>query len=78
DYLRKLMLLKIDPELIKTIAPGETKEAKEIIEKQSKEFDEKRLRKTLDLLLEAENKTKYSSIQQLPLELALIESMENE
>jgi DNA polymerase-3 subunit gamma/tau len=77
DYLRKLMLLKIDPELIKTIAPGETKEAKEIIEKQSKEFDEKRLRKTLDLLLEAENKTKYSSIQQLPLELALIESMED-
>jgi len=76
DYLRKLMLLKINSELINTILPGETKEIKELAKKQSEEFNEKTLRKTLDLLLEAENKTKYSSIQQLPLELALLESME--
>jgi DNA polymerase-3 subunit gamma/tau len=76
DYLRKLMILKIDKELISVILPGETKEVKEIIQKQAADFNEKNLRNILNLLLEAENKTKYSSIQQLPLELALIESME--
>ncbi|MBP6914275.1 DNA polymerase III subunit gamma/tau [Candidatus Parcubacteria bacterium] len=76
DYLRKLMLLKIDSGLINVVLPGETKETKEIILKQSKEYEEKSLRNLLDLLLEAGNKAKYSSIQQLPLELALLESME--
>jgi DNA polymerase-3 subunit gamma/tau len=76
DYLRNLMLLKIDSELVNIILPGETKQVKDIILNQAKEYEEKTLRKTLELLLEAQNKTKYSSIQQLPLELALIESME--
>lgn len=76
DYLRNLMLLKIDSSLVNVVLPGETKQEKEIILNQAKEYEEKALRKTLELLLGAENKTKYSSIQQLPLELALIESME--
>ncbi len=76
DYLRKLLMLKIDSQLIDVLLPGETKEVKETAIKQAKELKEEGLRKMLDLLLEAENKTKYSSIQQLPLELALIEAIE--
>jgi DNA polymerase III delta subunit len=75
DYLRKLLILKIDSDLIGSIMPGETKEVKENAQKQSKEFTEENLKKTLNLLLDADNKSKYASIQQLPLELAVIESI---
>jgi len=65
DYLRKVLMLKIDSQLIDTLLPGETKEVKETAVRQAKELKEDKLRKTIDLLLEAESKTKYSSIQQL-------------
>ncbi|MFA5009020.1 MAG: DNA polymerase III subunit gamma/tau [Candidatus Paceibacterota bacterium] len=76
DYLRKLLILKIDPGLVESIMPGETKNLKERAISQAESFDEKYLKKLLDLTLEAEGKSKYASIQQLPLELAIIESME--
>ncbi|MDD5098364.1 MAG: hypothetical protein PHD31_01435, partial [Candidatus Pacebacteria bacterium] len=75
DYLRKLLILKIDSDLIDTVMPGETKELVETAQKQAEKFSENDLKKTLNLLIEAENKSKYASIQQLPLELALIESI---
>lgn len=75
DYLRKLLILKIDSGLISSIMPGETKEVKETAQKQANEFTEENLKKTLNLLLDADNKSKYASIQQLPLELAVIESI---
>ena len=75
DYLRKLLILKIDSDLIDTVMPGDTKELKETAIKQAERFSENDLKKTLNLLIEAENKSKYASIQQLPLELALIESI---
>lgn len=72
-YLRKLMILQISPSLAESIAIGETKETKEKLIAQSKEFNGEDLKHLLDLLLDAENKRKYSSIVQLPLELALVE-----
>jgi DNA polymerase-3 subunit gamma/tau len=75
DYLRKLLILKIDPNLTESIMPGETKDLKERAVKQATEFEEVSLKKLLDLILEAENKGKYASIQQLPLELAIIEGL---
>lgn len=75
DYLRKLLILKIDSKLIDSIMPGETKEVKEKAQKQAGEFGEENLKKTLNLLIDADNRSKYASIQQLPLELALIESI---
>ena len=75
DYLRKLLILKIDSNLIKSVMPGETKETEEKAQKQAEGLGEENLKKTLNLLLEADNKSKYASIQQLPLELALIESI---
>lgn len=75
DYLRKLLILKIDSDLIKSVMPGEAKEVAAKAQKQASEFEEENLKKTLNLLLDADNKSKYASIQQLPLELAIIESI---
>ena len=75
SYLRKLIILKIDANLIESIMPGETKESIARATKQSESFDEETLKRTIELLLEAENKSKYASIQQLPLELAIIEAI---
>ena len=75
SYLRKLIILKIDANLIESIMPGETKESIAKAIKQSESFDEETLKRTIELLLEAENKSKYASIQQLPLELAIIEAI---
>jgi len=57
------------------VMPGEAKEVAEKAQKQASEFEESNLKNTLNLLLDADNKSKYASIQQLPLELALIESI---
>jgi DNA polymerase-3 subunit gamma/tau len=75
DYLRKLLILKIDPNLVEAAMPGETKDIKEKAIKQANEFEEVSLKHLLDLILEAESKGKYASIQQLPLELAIIEGL---
>jgi len=75
DYLRKLLILKIDINLTESIMPGETEESINIAKKQAEGFEEEFLKKSLNLLLEADNKSKYASIQQLPLELAIIESI---
>ena len=53
---------------------GLTKEELERMTKQAKGFEEKELSRCLNLFLEAENKMKFSPIQQLPLELAIIEA----
>jgi DNA polymerase-3 subunit gamma/tau len=75
DYLRKLLILKIDISLTESIMPGETKESISIAKKQAESLEEEFLKKSLNLLIEADNKSKYASIQQLPLELAIIESI---
>jgi DNA polymerase-3 subunit gamma/tau len=77
DYLRKIMLLRISADLIDVVLGGETKEMKENALRQADLFEEKRLSKTLSLLMDADNRTKYSSIIQLPFELAIIESLED-
>jgi len=46
------------------------------MKKRAENFKEKELRQIINLFLEAENKMKYSSIPQLPLELAIIEAIE--
>jgi len=53
---------------------GLTKEEFEKLKNQAKVFKEEELRRIIELFLEAENKMRYSSIPQLPLELAIIEA----
>ena len=76
DYLHRMLILKIDLSLINPLMDGFTKEEQEKIRNQAEKLKEGDLRLFLKLFLEAENKTKYSSIPQLPLELAIVEVIE--
>ncbi|MDP1538895.1 MAG: DNA polymerase III subunit gamma/tau, partial [bacterium] len=79
NYLRQGLILKImGPEAANPIITGLTKEEFQKMQKQAESFKEEELRKVINLFLEAENKMKYSSIPQLPLELAIIEIIESE
>jgi len=76
NYLRLTLLLKIDPDFQNPLILGLTKEERERLDGQIKSFEEKDLKHLLDLFLEAETKMRYSSITQLPLELAIIEAID--
>jgi DNA polymerase-3 subunit gamma/tau len=77
-YLRQGLIIKImGVELAGDIVAGLTKEEVEKLEKQMALFKEEELRKVIGLFMEAENKMKYSSIPQLPLELAIVEACES-
>lgn len=73
EYLRQALILKINPEAQGSVFNNLTKEAKERLKKQIQEIKENNIRKALRAFLEAQNKIKYSSIPQLPIELAILE-----
>jgi len=83
NYLRKVMIVKIMGEetkekkspLMESILAGLTEEDFDNLKRQANFFKEEELKKYLNLIIEAQNKTKYSSIPQLPLELAMVEIM---
>ena len=77
-YLRQTLILKINPDPMNPIVVGLTKEEQEKIRAQAQKFTIEDLQKALNLFMEAENKMKYSSIPQLPLELAIVEIIQLE
>ena len=72
-YLRQILIIRIDASETNPIISGFTKEEKEKILSQSQKFSQQEIQKILNAFLIAENKMKYSSIPQLPLELAIVE-----
>ncbi|MDP2967196.1 MAG: DNA polymerase III subunit gamma/tau [bacterium] len=77
NYLRQTLILKITGlQETNPIITGLTKEEFQKMQKQTESFKEEELSQIINLFLEAENKMKYSSILQLPLELAIIEAIE--
>ena len=77
NYLRQALIMKIaGPQVGSPIIKGLTKEEMQKLQQQSASFKEEEIHKALNLFLDAENKMKYSSIPQLPLELAIIEITE--
>ncbi len=74
EYLRTLLILKINPALEDMFAGPLTKEQQEKIKLQSSTIDENLLSRAIKNFMDAEQKMKYSSIIQLPLELAIIDS----
>ncbi len=79
NYLRKVLILKImagKADFQDSIISGLTEEEFEKLKYLAGKFDENDLRKSLNLFLDAQNKIRYSSIPQLPLELAIIEVCE--
>ena len=73
-YLRHTLVLKINPALDKMFETELTKEQLERMKTQTEKFAEKELVAAVENFMEAEQKMKYSSIIQLPLELAIVES----
>lgn len=76
NYLRQGFVLKISPELTGSVLVGFTTEEQQKLRSQIADWQETDIRLTLKLFLEAQNQMKYSPIVQLPLELAIIESLQ--
>jgi len=72
-YLRQALMLKINPEFLSPQTSGLSAEELEKMKLQAAGFKEKDIQSMLGLFIDAENKMKYSSIPQLPLELAIID-----
>ncbi len=75
-YLRQALLLKIDPDFLKSEESGFSAEEINKIKSQIINFAEKDIQKMLEIFIEAENKMKYAPLPQLPLELAVVDIME--
>ena len=71
--LRKILILRIDANLVRLAAPELTKEQLDVIIKQGQKFSETDLTKFIRLFIQAENEIRYSNLPQLPLELAVVE-----
>ena len=78
NYLRKMMILKIDGGLTSIIGLELTKEQLDDIIEQGKSFSEKDLTGIIRLFVNAENEIKFASLPQLPLELAVVEFLNND
>ncbi|HZX49665.1 MAG TPA: DNA polymerase III subunit gamma/tau [Candidatus Paceibacterota bacterium] len=73
-YLRHTLVLKINPQLDKMFESELSREQLDRMKQQAEKFEEKALVQIVEHFMEAEQKMKYSSIIQLPLELAIVES----
>lgn len=73
SYLRKMMILKVDPNLAKLVASELTKEQIDVMIKQGEKFEQSGLIKAIHLFILAGNEVKSADFQQLPLELAIVE-----
>ncbi len=72
-YTRQMLLQKINPEFLTIESSGFAKEEIENVNRQIAATTQAQLQTMLRQFIEAEQKMKYSSILQLPLELAVIE-----
>lgn len=73
NYLRQVLISKIDPGLVDSLILGITSDEKEKIQILNSQFKGIELQNLIKLFLEAENKMKYSVLPQLPIELAIVE-----
>jgi len=75
NYLRQILILKVTTGSSGSLVIGFTKEEFEHLKKQAELLKEEEILNLVNLFLDAENKMRYSSIPQLPLELAVIEAI---
>lgn len=73
NYLRQEMLVGISSDNINPVIIGLSQEEQKRLSIQAAKFSPEELKKILNLFIDAENKIKYSSIPQLPLELAVVD-----
>ncbi|MSU60400.1 MAG: DNA polymerase III subunit gamma/tau [Candidatus Staskawiczbacteria bacterium] len=72
-YVRQALLAKISPEFLNSATSGLSAEEIETLKTQISNLEEKDIQKMLETFIEAEQKMKYATIMQLPLELAVID-----
>ena len=72
-YLRQAMLVRINPGPMNPIIVGLTKEEQEKLRLLAGKFQPGEIQYTLNLFMDAADKMRYSSIPQLPLELAIVD-----
>lgn len=73
SYLRKMMILKVDPNLARLVASELTEEQKKIILEQGQQFSFDELVKLIRFFIQAEYEIKSAIFPQLPLELVVVE-----
>ncbi len=73
NYLRKLLFVKVDRNLSTLVGEELTKEQLGVILKQAEAFSLENLSKIIQLFIETGKEIKYSSLPQIPLELAVVE-----
>lgn len=78
NYLRQTILVKINPDKMNPVVVGLTNEEQENLKMQSAQFSAGELSKMINTFMDAENKMKYCSIAQLPLELAIVDLVHQE
>ena len=71
-YLRQSLLLKINPNFLTAQNTGLSSQELEKIKAQTATLQQKDIQNMLELFIDAENKMKYSTLSQLPLELAIV------
>ena len=76
SYLRQGLVTKINSKIFNPILSGLTEEEFQKLKKQINGLKEEELCQILEIFLEAENKMRYSSFPQLPLELAVVEILQ--
>lgn len=72
-YARHLLLLKISPEFLNAKTSGFSEEEINTMKAQTANLGQKDVQRMLERFVEAENKMKYATILQLPLELAVVD-----
>ncbi|MBI2624993.1 MAG: DNA polymerase III subunit gamma/tau [Candidatus Nealsonbacteria bacterium] len=78
EYFRKILILKVNPDLQNTVIQGFNEEEKKHIEKHLSVFTLAEIHRLMTILISASNQMKYSPIPQLPLELAIVEGLQKE
>lgn len=72
-YLRHALILKINPVFFNPQNSALSQQELDKIKTQTSQLSQKDIQNMLEIFIDAENKIKYSSVTQLPLELAIID-----
>jgi len=78
EYQRELLLLKIDSKAQNPLFLGLEDGEKRILQTLAQNYSETELKEMLEKFMMAENKMKYATILQLPLELTIVEICQRE
>lgn len=77
NHLRKIMLLKVDSSLLELMVQELTPDQFETIKTQSEKFSLENAARAIKIFISAQNDIKRSPIPSLPLELAVVEIIQN-